>query len=72
MTPVDSVLLSIENTNLHVPSFQFGGNFGFNIIRKNPNISNGTVSTMSVKCVDVMFRNLLHLTTLHNHSCFMS
>ena len=39
MTPEDTVLLSIENTNLHMPSLQLGGNFEFNVIRKNPNIS---------------------------------
>ena len=37
MTPGDSVLLSMENMNLHVPSLQFGGNFHFNVILKNPN-----------------------------------
>ena len=38
-TPVDSILLNIENMNLHMPSLQFGGNFEFNVIRKYPNIS---------------------------------
>ena len=39
MAPEDTVLLSIENTNMHVPSLQFGGNLEFNVMWKNPNIS---------------------------------
>ena len=39
VTSRDSVLLSMENTNLYVPSLQFGRNFDFNVKRKNPNIS---------------------------------
>ena len=39
VTSGDSVLLSIENTNLHVPSLQFGGNVDFNVKQKNLNIS---------------------------------
>ena len=35
-TAGDSILLS---TNLHVQSLQFGGNFDFNVMWKNPNIS---------------------------------
>ena len=62
MTPVDFVLLSPENTNLYVSSPQFGGNFEFNVIRKNPN---GTVSITYVKCEHVMFRNLLCFTCIY-------
>ena len=39
VNPEDSVLLSMENKDLPVPSLQFGGSFHFNVIRKNLNIS---------------------------------
>ena len=57
MTPGDSVLLSMENMNLHVPSLQFGGNFHFNVILKNPNNSEwNSVNCDPTKLVDIMIQ----------------
>ena len=54
MTPGDSILLSMENMNLHMPSLQFGRNFHFNVILNNPNNLNGTVNCNPTKRVDIM------------------
>ena len=56
MTPGDSILLSMENMNLHMPSLQFGRNFHFNVILNNPNNLNGTVNCNPTKRVDIMIQ----------------
>ena len=80
-TPVDFVLHSPENTNLHVSSPQFGGNFEFNTIRKNPNIFelNCECNLCQMRTCYVskfsLFDNIAKLTHYYilgiNHSCAM-
>ena len=82
MTPGDSVLLSMENMNLHVPSLKFGGNFHFNVILKKKRIIlNGTVNCNPTKRVDIMIQFFSGLKQFKitqqqvlgvNNSCFIS
>ena len=78
--PGDSVLLSMENMNLHVPSLQFGGNFHFNVILKNPNNSEWNCELQSYQTRRYYDSIFLWLKTIQNnptagtwcHSCFIS
>ena len=86
MTPGDSVLLSMENMNLHVPSLQFGGNFHFNVILKNPNNSEWNCELQSYQltkrvdtCIMIQFFSGLKQFKITqqqglgvNNSCFIS
>ena len=82
MTPGDSVLLSMENMNLHMPSLQFGRNFHFNVILKNPNNSEwNSVNCDPTKRVDIMIQFFSGLKQFKitqqqglgvNNSCFIS
>ena len=81
MTPGDSVLLSMENMNLHVPSLQCGGNFHFNVILKNPNNSEWNCELQSYQTrryYDSIFSGLKQFKITQqqvlgvNNSCFIS